>query len=128
MGKDKRYFHKFIETTKNRRQPKSISQRQTIIKLLEKTDRDKRKIKIGGLFFFIQNTKILSKAFTAKLKPISPSIISSNQIVYVEKRGISESGRLIPDIMEIYGKKKILGYLATKDLEKAFDSLDHDFL
>ena len=30
--------------------------------------------------------------------------------------------------MEICGKANILGYLVTMDLEKAFDSLDHDFL
>ena len=30
--------------------------------------------------------------------------------------------------MEICGKENIPGYLITMDLEKAFDSLDHDFL
>ena len=30
--------------------------------------------------------------------------------------------------MKICGKENIPGYLATIDLEKAFDSLDHDFL
>ena len=32
------------------------------------------------------------------------------------------------DIMEICGKANIPGYLVTMDLEKAFDSLVHDFL
>ena len=73
------------------------------------------------------DTKLLSKAFAAKLKPILPSIVSSNQTAYVEKRCISESGRLISDI-EICGNENIPGFLVTIDLEKAFDSLDHDFL
>ena len=30
--------------------------------------------------------------------------------------------------MEICGKESIPAYLVTMDLEKAFDSLDHDFL
>ena len=46
----------------------------------------------------------------------------------MENRCISEGGRLISDIIEIYGKENIPGYLVTIDLEKAFDSLDQDFL
>ena len=64
----------------------------------------------------------------SKHKPILPSIISSNKTGYVEKRYISESGRLISDIIETCGKENILGYLVIMDLEKAFDFLDHDFL
>ena len=48
--------------------------------------------------------------------------------VYVNKRCISESGRLISDILEICDKQKIGGFLVTMDIEKAFDSLDHNFL
>ena len=73
------------------------------------------------------DTKILSKAFAAKLKPILPSI-SSNQTSYVEKRCISESCRLISDIIEISCNENIPGFLVTMDLEKAFGSLNHDFL
>ena len=70
----------------------------------------------------------MSKAFAAKLKPILPSIISSNQTAYVENRCISENDRLISNIIEICCNENIPGYLVTMDLEKAFDSLDHDFL
>ena len=83
----------------------SISQRQAVIKLLEKKDRDKRFIK-NWLPISLLNvdTKILSKALAAKLKPVLPSIISSNQTAYVQKRCISESGRLI-SVIEICEKK-----------------------
>ena len=73
-------------------------------------------------------SKILSKAFAAKPKRTLPSIISSNQTAYVERRCISESGRLISDIIEIYGKENIPGFLVTMDLEKVFDSLDNGFV
>ena len=107
----------------------SISQRQAVIKLLEKKDRDKRFIKNWRPISLLSvDIKILSKALGAKLKPILPSIISSNQTAYIEKRCIGESGRLISDIIEICGNENILGFLVTMDLEKAFDSLDHDFL
>ena len=107
----------------------SISQRQAVIKLLEKKDRDKSCIKNWKPISLLNiDTKIISKAFAIKRKPILHSIISSNQTAYVENRCISESGRLISDIIEICGKENIPGYLVTMDLEKAFDSLDHDFL
>ena len=74
------------------------------------------------------DSKIISKTFAVKRKPILPTIIPSNQTAYVENRCISESGRLISDIVEICGKENIPGYLVIMDLEKAFDSLAHDFL
>ena len=74
------------------------------------------------------NTKILLEAFPAKLKPILPSIISSNWTAYVEKRCISESGRLISHIIEICGNENTPRFLVTMNLEQDFNSLDHDFL
>ena len=74
------------------------------------------------------DTKIISEVFAGKPKHILPSIISSNQIAYVEKRCISKKGRLIFHIMGVSGKESIPGYLVTMDLEKAFDSLDQDFI
>ena len=43
-------------------------------------------------------------------------------------RYIGESGRLISDIIEIVKMKNIEGFLATMDIGKVFDSLDHNFL
>ena len=132
-GLPKEFYETFWEDIKNvfinsLKQAKiegslSISQRQAVIKHLEKKDRYKRYIKNWRPISLLNiDTKIISKAFAAKLKPILPSIISSNQTAYVEKRCISESGRLISDTMEICGKENIPCYLVTIDLEKAFDS------
>ena len=74
------------------------------------------------------DTKIISKALATKLKKVLPTIISSNQTAYVNKRCISGSGRLISDIIEVCKKQNNGWYLVTIDIEKAFDSLDHDFL
>ena len=41
---------------------------------------------------------------------------------------ISESGRLISDVIEMYNILDIRSYLVTVDIEKEFESLDHDFL
>ena len=62
------------------------------------------------------------------MENVLSELISSNQTAYVKNRCISESGRLVFDIIEMCDILDISGYLVTMDIEKAFDSLDHDFL
>ena len=90
----------------------TISQRQAVIKLIEKKARDKRYIKNWWPITLLNvDSKILYKAISNKLKTAMPTLISSQQAAHVKNRFIGESGRLISDITE-----------------KAFDSLDHSFL
>ena len=74
------------------------------------------------------DTKIISKAFAFRLKPVLSSIISFDQTAYVNGRFIGESTRLISDILEATDRLGIEGYILTADIEKAFDSMDHAFL
>ena len=76
------------------------------------------------------NLKIIPKAFSEKLKKVLPDLISAQKTAYVKKDilVIGESGRLISDVIEMAKIKKIEGFLVTMDTEKAFDSLDHNFL
>ena len=74
------------------------------------------------------DSKRISKALLEKLKEVLPDLIPSQQAPYVKNRHIGESGRLISDIIEITKIRKIGGFLVTMDIEKAFDSLDHNFL
>ena len=107
----------------------SISQRKIVIKLIVKKDRDKRFVKNWRPISLLNvDTKILSKSLAEKLKSALPELISSNQTAYVKNRCISESGRLISDVIEMCDILDISGHLVTMDIEKAFDSLDHDFL
>ena len=107
----------------------STSQRQAIIKLIEKKDRDKRFIQNWRPISLLNvDLKIISKALSEKLKKVLPDLISSQQTAYVKNRHIGECGRLISDIIEIAKIKKIEGFLVTMDIKKAFDSLDHKFL
>ena len=63
----------------------SISERQAIIKLIAKKDRDKRFFKNWRpISLFNVDTKILSKSLAEKLKNILPELISSNQTAYVK--------------------------------------------
>ena len=94
-----------------------------------KKDRDKRFVKNWRPISLLNvDTKILSKSLAEKLKSALPELISSNQTAYVKNRCISESGRLISDVIEMCDILDISGYLVTMDIEKAFDSLDQDFL
>ena len=107
----------------------SASQRQAIIKLLEKKDRDKKLIKNWRPISLLNtDLKIFSKILATKLKSVLPSLIISQQTVYVQNRYIGEAGRLISDILDISDKLSVDGYLITVDIEKALDSLDHEFL
>ena len=106
-----------------------ISQRQAVIKLIEKKDRDKRYISNWRPISLLNvDTKILSKAISNKLKTVLLTLISSQETAYVKNRFFGESGGLISDIIEISGCFNIIGFLVTMDIEKAFDSLDHSFL
>ena len=107
----------------------SVSQRQAVIKLHEKKDRDKKLIKNWRPISLLNtDLKIFSKALAAKLKSVLPSLITSQQTAYVQNRYIGEAGRLISDILDISDKLSVDGYLVTVDIEKAFDSLDPEFL
>ena len=51
--------------------------------------------------------KLFSKVLAKRIKKHLPSLISSNQTAYVDKRFISEGGQLIYDILEITDLLKI---------------------
>ena len=72
--------------------------------------------------------KILSKAVAAKLKSVYSSLKTLQWTANIQNRYIGEAGRLISDIVDISDKLSIDGYLVAVDTEKAFDSLDHEFL
>ena len=57
-----------------------------------------------------------------------PKIIHSNQSGYVEGRFIGETIRTIDDIMEFTKCEGTGGILAFLDFEKAFDSVEWNFL
>ena len=107
----------------------STSQKQAIIKLLEKRDKDKRFIENWRPISLLNvDTKIISKSLASRFLPVLPTIISSDQTAYVKGRYIGESIRLISDILDISKMLDVSGYLLTVDLQKAFDSIDHIFL
>ena len=103
------------------------SQRQAIIKLIEKKDKDKRLIQNWRPISLLNvDVKIISKALSKRLKNVLPSLISDNQSAYVDWRFISECRRLI--VLQTTDMLKLNIMLVTIDIQKTFDSVNHQFL
>ena len=80
----------------------STSQKQAVIKLIEKKDRDKRFIKNWRPISLLNvDIKLISKVLSNRIKNLLPNLISNNQNAYVGNRFISGGGRLISDISEM---------------------------
>ena len=78
------------------------AQRQVVIKLLEKPNKDKRYIfNWRPISLLNLDQTIISKALAIKLKKFHPVLISPGQTAYVNGRFIGESGCLISDIIEV---------------------------
>ena len=105
------------------------SQRQAIVKLLEKPNKDKRYISnwrpISLLNF---DLKMISKSLATRVRKVLSNLVDFRQTAYVNERFIGESGCLIDYVIKVCDIQKISGYLLTVDFEKAFDSLNHKFL
>ena len=107
----------------------STSQKQAVVKLIEKKDRDKRLIKNWRHISLLNvDIKLISKSLANRLQELMPNLVSENQKAYVINRFISEGGRSISDILEITDSLQINGLLMTIDIEKALDSVNHFFL
>ena len=107
----------------------STSQKQAVIKLIEKKGKDKRMIENWRPISLLNvDLKIFSKAVASRLRACLDTIISFEQCAYVEGRFISQNGRLIYDILEACELFGVEGYLVTVDIQKAFDSINHCFL
>ena len=107
----------------------SNSQKQPIIKLIEKKEKDERKICNWRPISLINvDAKIGSKAIATRLQRVLPDIIHHNQKAYVKGRTILDVVRTIDDIFEYTKREKINGVLVAIDFKKAFDSINHKFM
>ena len=71
--------------------------------------------------------QIASKVTAKRIKHLLPNLINNNQSGYIPDRHIGENTRSILDIMD-YTKARVLPDLLFLGFEKAFDSLEWDFL
>ena len=95
----------------------SISQRQAIIKLTEKRDREKRYTKSWRPISLLNaDTKIILKSLSERLKNVLSSLISTQQTAYIENRFFGEGCSLIFDIVNVCNCNNIGVYLLKKDV------------
>ena len=107
----------------------STSLRESIITCLPKGDKDRTLLKHWRPISLLSVTyKLASTAIAARIKPFLNEIISKSQTGFLSGRNISESTRLVYDIMHFTETKKINGLLMLIDFKKAFDSLSWPFL
>ena len=107
----------------------SGSQRQAVITLLEKKGKDRLKVQNWRPISLLNNDyKIASKTIAYRIKSVLKKLIHSDQSGFVEGRNISLSLRTILDIMDITDRNKISGILMLVNFEKAFDTVNIDFL
>ena len=79
----------------------SKSQKQAIIRLIEKKDKGKRYIQNWGpLSLLNTDVKVLLKVMAQRLNKTLPFLISANQSGYADGQFISEDGRLISDYLK----------------------------
>ena len=107
----------------------STSQKQAMITLLEKKDKDRRSLKNWRPISLINvDVKIASKAMAKRLEPILPHLIHHSQNAFVKGRSVFDAIRTIEDTLEFAKRNNRSGILVAIDFEKAFDSLNRNFL
>ena len=72
--------------------------------------------------------KIASACVAKRMKKFMPKLISETQSGFIKGRYIGECSRLIYDLLDKSEKSNIPGTLLLLDFEKAFDSLEWNFI
>ena len=107
----------------------STFQRMGILNLLPKKDKDLRCLANWRPVSLLNTDyKILTKLLAIRLQKVIPTIINSDQVGYIKNRYIGENIRILSDILEITNLEDMEAYITQIDFEKAFDSIEWDFL
>ena len=107
----------------------SSSQKQAIITLIEKKEKDRSFLENWRPISLVNvDTKIMTKVIASRIKNVLPDIIHPNQTGYVKDHFIGETIRSIYDVMDFAVKENIPGLMLFIDFQKAFDSVEWEFL
>ena len=108
----------------------SISQRRGLITtLIPKADGDLTELFNWRPISLLNiDYKILTKALAKRIEKYLPKLINLDQTGFVKGRYIGQNIRLLSDKTEYLDSKKTSGLLLFIDFEKAFDSLEWDFI
>ena len=107
----------------------SICQKRGIITLVPKKDKPTNLLgNLRPISLLNTDYKIATKTIAKRLEAVLPNVINANQTGYIKGRFIGENVRLISDIMNYTATKNLSGLAAFLDFEKAFDSIEWNFL
>jgi hypothetical protein len=105
------------------------SQRDSVINLLEKKGKDKERIEnLRPISLSNCDIKICTKALAIRTNKVLKEILITTQTGYIPGTQVNDNSRLLEEIIEFMEKTKQDGYLITLDAQKAFDSVDHNYL
>ena len=104
------------------------SQRRGVITLIHK-DKDRTNIaNYRPISLLNIDYKLLSKVLATRIKGVINKIVHSDQIGFLEDRFIGEGIRKVQDIIQQIERNEEEGYVLQLDFQKAFDSIEWDFM
>ena len=108
----------------------SVFQRRGVISLIPKNDCDLseltgwRPVTLLNVDYKSWQSVLIAK----RIEPFLPKLIHSDQTGFMKDRFIGQNVRLLNDLMEYTDVKKISGIFLFIDFEKAFDSIEWNFI
>ena len=107
----------------------SITQREGLIVCIPKGDKPREFLKNWRPISLLNVIyKIGSASIANRLKRILPKLIHEDQTGFVKGRYIGDNIRLLYDMIHHLDEEKLPGLLVSIDYEKAFDSVDWNFM
>lgn len=104
-------------------------QYQSVITCIPKEGKDRRYLSNWRPISLMNvDTKIASAVIANRLKVVLPDVISDTQKGFIKGRFIGENTRLLYDLMHYLEENDLEGMLLIIDFEKAFDSVEFDFI
>ena len=107
----------------------SIEQKREILTLIPKKDKDRLYLKHWRPITLLNTDyKIIALILANRLQKVLPYVIDEDQTGYIKGRYIGQNIRIIEDIIYFVNKEKFPGIILTVDFEKAFDSINWNFI
>ena len=107
----------------------SVSQKQSIITLLPKKDKDTRLLKNWRPISLLNvDYKIMAKCIATRLKLVLTKIINENQCGFIKGRYIGDNIRSLLEVIDLAEEENLSCIILSIDFEKAFDTISWKFL
>ena len=104
-------------------------QKQGIISLLPKKDKDLTSLGNWRPISLLNiDYKIATKTIANRMKKVLSNLINNSQTGFLKGRYIGENIRTIFEVIEYLNDEDKAGLIFFADFEKAFDSIDHEFI